>query len=217
MYVLAFSVSPTYKIQESCRLKALVSTLCFSFSRILKWDHFYLISHYSSQHNHPSLPSINVTLAMYHSLSAYFFFPNRMHSNEQKIRHVSCPFLHLLLGVQWQIPVLLCANVTALFTADLRVYIRPQCYLPVSLILSPGSPSYAVGVAAPVLKEFVSISAGTNPPRVKPLCSICSNWNFDKDILSTSTKRDCLFLNALGGRCVGSCLYLADNWDWASM
>lgn len=73
VYVLAFSVSPTYKIQESCRLKALVSTLCCSFIRILKWDHFYLISHYSSQHNHPSLPSINVTLARYHSLSAYFF------------------------------------------------------------------------------------------------------------------------------------------------
>lgn len=145
------------------------------------------------------------------------FFLIRMHRDEQKSTHVSCPFLHLLVEVQWQIPVLLRANVTTLFTADLRVYIRPQCYLPVSLILSPGNPSCAVGVAAPVLKEFVSISAGTNPPRAKPLCDICSNWNFDKDILSTSTKRDCLFLDALGGRCVGSCLYLPDNWDWASM
>lgn len=128
-----------------------------------------------------------------HSFCQLRFFHKPNSQRWQKSTHLSCPSLHLLLRVQWQIPVLLCANVTALFTADLRVYIRPLCYLPVSLILSAANPSYVVGVAASVLKEFVSVSAGTNPPCAKPLCRICSNSNFDKDVLSTSTRRDCFF------------------------
>lgn len=163
------------------------------------------------------LHSITRMLHVCHSFIQLGFFLKPNSQRWQKSSHVSCPSLHLLLGVQWQIPVLLCANVTAVFTADLRVYIGPRCYLPVSLILSAGNPSYVVEVDAPVLKEFVSISAGTNPPWAKPLCRICSNSYFDKGVLSTSTRRDCFFSDALGSRCVGSCLYLADNWDEASM
>lgn len=190
---MGFSVSPTWNVQECCLPQPVTPSCTAPLAGTSNWTLPLDLPLF------PCIPSFQLALHHYSVTyllqlpSACFFSLTRIHREEQKSTHVSCPSLHLLLGVQWQIPVLLCANVTALFTADLRVYIRPQCYLPVFLILSAGNPSDAVGVAAPVLKEFVSISAGTNPPCTKPLCSICSNWNFDKDILSTSTRTDRLF------------------------
>lgn len=179
-------------MQECCLLRAATPswTMCIAGTSnwTLPFDLPLFFPAWSLQ-----LPSITRMLPICHSFCQLGFFLKPNSQGWQKSTRVSCPSLHLLLGVQWQIPVLLCANVTALFTADLRVYIRPQCYPPVSLILSVGNPNYVVGVAAPVLKEFVSISAGTNPPCAKPLCCICSNSNFDKGVLSTSTRRDCIF------------------------
>lgn len=79
-------------------------------------------------------------------------------------------------------------------------YIRSQCHFLAPLILSAGNLSSTAGVAAPVLKEFVSTSPGTNP------VWIALQYLFQLKILTKTfcpyRTKEFLCWDAFGGNCM---------------